>query len=288
MIPLLLLGLIACGSGDEGESGDPLDPSSRPTEFGGDRPVTLQTPDHFEDGATYPLVLILHGYSATGLLQQLFLGLGDLSTSESMFVLAPDGTVDAQGRRFWNADPMCCDFGNTGVDDVAYLTGLINDVKASWPVDPDRIQIIAHSNGHFMAYRLACEHPELVTAIAGLAGRAASNPSTCNPSQPVHVLHIHGTNDQTITYENTGYGPSAVESVEQWAGHVGCTGARSGSERLDLDSSLAGDETTVEAYAGCPSDGAVELWTLEGGGHVPQFSANFRPEVLAWLAAHPR
>lgn len=287
----LLLGASLAGCGSDGASDDDVVPDAavvRPTVYGGARPATLQTPGELEAGRTYPLTLVLHGYSANGFVQQAYLQLGDLAQAETRFVLAPDGTVDSNNRQFWNADPACCDFGNTGVDDVAYLGGLIDAVSADWPIDPKRIQVVGHSNGAFMAYRLACERADVISAIAALAGGAASTASTCTPSRPVNVLHIHGTMDETISYQAGGRGLGAVASATQWAGHDGCTGPRAAGARKDLDGSLAGTETQTESFGGCPAEGAVDLWTIEDGSHTPSWSSSWRPELLAWLAAHTR
>jgi polyhydroxybutyrate depolymerase len=40
---------------------------------------------------------------------------------------------------------------------VAYLGAVIDDVAAHYTVDPKRFFVIGHSNGGFMAHRLACE-----------------------------------------------------------------------------------------------------------------------------------
>ncbi len=275
----LALAVAACGS-------EP--PVDRPINFGGDRPVQLQVPAAFDDGVDYPLVMILHGYSAGGFVQQAYLGLGNLADAEGMLVLAPDGTVDSIDNPFWNADPACCDFDRTGVDDVAYLGGLIDDVMAAWPVDPARVTLLGHSNGSFMAYRMACDRADVVTSIAGLAGLGPTAP--CSPAQPVHVLHIHGTADGTVPYDgNNGVGsPGAVATVAAFAERNGCQGGPTAAASKDLVASIPGAETAVEVTGGCPGAGAADLWTMEGGGHLPSLTSSFVPELLAWIAAHPR
>ena len=55
-----LHGLAACGG----------DPAERPRTFGGDRPVELQIPAALDEGKAYPLVVVLHGYSITGFIQE--------------------------------------------------------------------------------------------------------------------------------------------------------------------------------------------------------------------------
>ena len=37
----------------------------------------------------------------------------------------------------------------------------------------------------------------------------------------------------------------------------------------DFDARVLGAETQVEHYLGCRSNGAVELWSIVGGGHIP-------------------
>ena len=267
-----LAALAACGS-------DPAPPPDNQTVYGDeDRPVTLQIPGLIE-GQTYPLVLILHGYGASGFVQQAYFGLDDLVDRET-FVLAPDGTVDSNNRQFWNADDVCCDFDNKNPDDVAYLGALLDDVMADWPIDPARVRVIGHSNGGYMAYRLACERADVVTSIVGLAGNMISLP--CAPARPVHVLHIHGTQDQTVPFSG------AAPSRDTWADLNGCTGAPASAASLNLDSAVDGEETRVFQTEGCPETGAVELWEMVGSGHIPSLLSTFDNAVDAFWQAHPR
>jgi polyhydroxybutyrate depolymerase len=289
MFPLVVaLALAACGG-----SSAPVLPDAASTLLGGDRPTELQVPPGIVAGKTYPLVVILHGYGASGILQQVYLGMRDLAKDRGVFVLAPDGMVDANGKQFWNADPACCDFAKTGVDDVAYIGGLIDTVMKQWPIDPKRVIVIGHSNGAFMAYRMACDRADVVTAFVGLAGAAASTPASCAPSRPVALLHLHGTADDTIMYAGGPVAPGvnapgAIASVAQWAGYLGCTGVRSDTGTLDLVTELAGAETTTSSTAGCPAGGAADLWTITGAGHLPTFAPSFQPALWAWLDAHVR
>ncbi|MGE0547903.1 MAG: PHB depolymerase family esterase [Kofleriaceae bacterium] len=274
---LVLALAAACG-------GDPRS-GPRPTVFGGDRPTTLDAPSRLEEGELYPLVVVLHGYGASGAIQAGYLSLRSLPLEGKALLLTPNGTADSTGKLFWNADPSCCDFEHRNPDDAGYLGRLIDDVKASWPVDPSAVYVIGHSNGSFMAYRLACERADVVRAIAGLAGGASSMPTTCVPSQPVNVLHVHGTDDETVPYGG-GFGPGAVASVNQWAIHNGCAATRTTGAPIDLDGGFAGAETTTEAADGCPAHGAVELWSIQGAGHIPASGAQIGQAMLQWLTSH--
>jgi hypothetical protein len=47
--------------------------------------------------------------------------------------------------------------------------------------------------------------------------------------------------------------------------------------------------TTVTQYqAGCKSGTGVDLWTMQGAGHIPGFTTDFCPDVVKFLLAHPK
>jgi polyhydroxybutyrate depolymerase len=279
-----LLALAACG-GTEVE---------RPRTFGGDRPVDLEVPASFEDGKTYPLLLVLHGYSFTGFVQQAYLGIGQLTERSDAFVLAPDGVPDAENKPFWNADPVCCDFDGAMPDDIGYLSALLQAVIETWPIDRDAIFAVGHANGGHMAYRMGCVRADLLSAIVVIAGATGIEVDECRPSEPVSVLHMHGTADLEFNFEGGGPfqmspgAPGPVESVSRWATYDGCDATRTAiGEPIDLDSVVDGPETTREAF-GCPSPISVELWTMGGSEHVPGLTDTFVPTVWPWLLDHAR
>jgi polyhydroxybutyrate depolymerase len=225
------------------------------------------------------------------LIQYAYFGVRAWVDRGDVFALAPDGLVDSRNMHYWNADPACCAFGNPKPDDSAYLAVLIDEAIAKWPVDPNRVFIIGHSNGAFMAYRMACDHADKIAAIAGLAGAASSVPAQCNPSAPVSVLHMHGTADAVVPFAG-GLGgtssPGAVASVAFWAGKNGCGTTQTAGATHDLDNAIAGAETSTSSTAGCPISGAADLWTLTGSSHIPSPSSTMSSDIQAWLFAHGR
>jgi polyhydroxybutyrate depolymerase len=282
---VVLLVLAACGGGD-------TDPPDRPMTYGGDRPVELQVPTAFEEGQEYPLVILLHGYTATGILQSAYLGLADLPTDPGVFYMTPDGLIDDVGNHYWNASAACCaGSASNPPDDVAYIGGLIDDVMADWPVDAARVFLIGHSNGHFMSYRMACERADVITAIAGLAGGATTvDGANCDPADDISILHIHGDADTVVPYQGGGLDapyPGAVGSVQQWAEKNGCDTELTAGDRVDIVDNLAGAETRTEA-AGCSGTVGVELWTIEEGSHIPNVTDTFPAIVTGWLLDHAR
>lgn len=268
---------------------DPGDPIYWPLTVGPeDREAAVLGPVGWRDGEPIPVVVLLHGYSAWAEAQELLWGLSDRVDADGFALVLPDGTIDAEGNRFWNATPACCGW-DSGVDDVAYLLSIVDDLASQITVDPDRVYFTGHSNGSFMSYRMACEAPDRVAAIAGLAGSTFLTPGECAVGDPVPVLHMHGDLDDRVPYDGRQWQyPSAPDTVARWAERAGCDlGAAEIREPLDLTNGLDGAETTVLAYEqGCVPGVDVQLWTMEGAEHVPIPNDNFAEQVIGWLLSH--
>ena len=265
------------------------DSGARPVVFGGDRPVTLSVPRSY-DGRPAPLLLVLHGYGSSGKHHEQYLGLSQLVEAHGVLLASPDGTVDPAGDRFWNTgSAACCNFHGSDIDDLKYLRGLLAEIRAAYNVDPKRVYVLGHSNGGFMAHRLACELAGQVRAIVSLAGTMPVE--DCRPPRPVRVLQIHGTRDWGVRYDGGtdilkkggGPYPGALETTARWAQLDKCKPTRSSRPPIDLEAKLPGAETAVAAYDGCPKDAEVTLWTIEGGSHVPDVGAAFAESVWQWL-----
>ena len=168
--------------------------------------LPVHVPSSYSAAAPAPLIVLLHGYTSSGAGQDTYMQVSALKDAYGFILVAPDGTREDSGNRprFWNASAACCNFAGSTVDDVAYLTGLIDAVKADYAVDDKRVYLFGHSNGGFMAYRMAHEHGDAIAAIASLAGADQSRPRP-EPPEPVHVLQIHGTADTAIPYEGGGF-----------------------------------------------------------------------------------
>ncbi len=255
-----------------------------------ERPYRLVVPDEVAPTGA-PLLILLHGYGTTGSIQDLYFGMSRITRGRGVLYAIPDGTLDASARRFWNATDACCDFARANIDDVGYLDAIIDDVSARYAVDPRRIFLIGHSNGGFMAHRMACDRSGRIAAVVSLAGATNNTASLCTPTEPVSVLQVHGTADMTIRYEggsNAGFMyPSAITSVARWATNNRCNTTRTMVSSIDLDTALAGAETRVERHDGCMG-GAAELWTITGGAHLPALNGQWSTLALDWLLAHPK
>lgn len=286
------------GAGGSGGAGGQTFSATPPLTIGGTRPSSVAIPSDYDPTVSHPLLVVLHGFGPlTGVVQAAFLGLLDMVDEKDLVLIHPDGTLNDDGDRYWNGASFCCDPDNA-IDDVGYLSGLIEEAKQTYNIDEKRVYLLGHSNGGFMSFRMACEASELITAIVSLAGSTFAEAADCQPaSLPVSVLALHGTADSTIFYDGVADSyPSAVDTVEGFASAAGCDiNSPTVIGNVDLVASVEGEETEQVAYTtGCQAGVDAALWTIQDGVHIPGFyppgssEPVFADLTTDWLLAHSR
>ena len=289
-----LLAVLAACSGGAGaaSSGATVKPGASGRVQVGGRPFSLEVPRGYTKSTPVPLVVALHGYSSSGGDFVNWTGLARQADDRGFLLAYPDGTKDAQGERFWNATAACCDFQASGVDDSGYLSKVISTVEKQYAVDTSRVYVVGHSNGGFMALRMACEHADQVTAVVSIAGEMTDDPSTCKPARKVTVLQLQGDEDGTIHYDGgdgaTGaHYPGAVQTVQDWRTLDACGATSTAGPSVDLVGNLRGTETDETSWS-CADGTQVDLWTMHHADHVPQWSTGFAATLSDWLLAQKR
>ena len=262
--------------------------SKHPTVILKERPYALDAPP--DTTTPSPLLVVLHGQNGSGLEIGQDLELRPFVGTRNFWLAMPDGTFNRAGTSTWNAGTI-----DLPPYDRIYLAALIDDVTAKHAVDPKRVYVVGYSIGAFMANRLACDISPKVAAIISVAGAVTSVASQCATTSPVSVVALHGDHDDVITYDGGPFvngvqsAPSAHDTVATWARNNACTGhlVPTGTT-LDVDHDVAGNETVIDAYDGCPTGIDVQLWTMRGSGHSPTIGAEFGTRVIDWLYAHPK
>ena len=258
--------------------------------------VVVRTPASYDPGTPTPLLIMLHGYgSPSGESMEQWLQLWPHANTNGFLYATPTGNVDLYGNNFWNATDSCCNFGNADVDNVAYLVELIETIKSNYNVDQDRVHLLGYSNGAFMSHRMACEHGDLIASITTIAGVTWNDPEACPATDSVHVLQIHGTNDEVVLYNGGAWDPArpypgAVETTEQWASKNGCLleGVES-PDRIDFDANVPGAEGRHAEYTNaCHPNGSATIWRLEGSTHTIQMTDDARAGIFAFMRNHPK
>ena len=278
----------------------PAPPTNPPV---AERPYRVMMAAPTQRGARAPLLIGLHGYTGeTFQTDAVVFHIAAAATARGMIFAGPQGTRDRRGRPFWNATQACCNFYGSTVDDVAYLSAVIDDVSAHYAVDPDRVFVIGHSNGGFMANRLACDRSDRIAAVVNLGGSGWVDQTRCQPTHPVAVLTIRSDADRAISYfGGTAFPvvvrdpivppdryPSALETAAFWGVANHCDPAPIGpGAPFDVDANVAGAETRALEWTHCEG-GAVSLWTIHGGAHDTPVSPAGAARILDFLLAHPR
>ena len=124
-----------------------------------------------------------------------------------------------------------------------------------------------------MSYKMACEHSDRIAVIVSQAGMMPLDRTLCQPTHPVSILHVHGTNNSTIHYnEGNIFGvvyPSAELSMGDWIANNGCsTGLQQNGALMDLVTTVDGPETTPYT-ASCPNGVDVSHWKMQDAPHTP-------------------
>ena len=215
-------------------------------------------------GKPAPLLLALHGGGGDMDYQAQNYGLVGKSEQAGFIAVFPNGASRFRSGILatWNAGACCGRAVTQKVDDVGFLKEVIARVSRQLSVDQRRIYATGMSNGGLMAYRLACEAPELIRAIAPVAG--TDNTIGCKPSRPVPVIHFHARDDSHVLFTG-GHGPDALADTDFTS--VPATIAKwvalnRASPRARTVLSVPG--ATCERHDGAAP---VELCVTESGGH---------------------
>lgn len=158
----------------------------------------------------------------------------------------------------------------TGRDDVTFLARLLDELVASWCVDPGRVVITGMSDGGDMAAYAACALPGRFRALMTVAASTTPH-ARCHRIQ---ILALHGDADPLDPYDGgpdgrAGYPdvPPARRAIQAWAEVDGC------SRPIDH---AEGTTLLLRSYP-C----GAELVTIRGGGHTWPGGVPSKPELGA-------
>jgi polyhydroxybutyrate depolymerase len=158
-----------------------------------------------------PVVFNLHGYTDYAYWQMEYTAMNDVADTAGFIVVYPDAIPPGFNTGLiipgWPPLP-------TYVDDVGFISALIDTLKARYDIDMKRVYSCGYSNGAIMTFKLACQLGHRFAAGASVSGvlidPVASN---VNLNHSFPILMCHGTDDQTINYNG---GPEPMNwSVEQ-------------------------------------------------------------------------
>jgi polyhydroxybutyrate depolymerase len=265
---------------------------------GRQRTYRLYVPRNLPSGAV-PLFIGLHGGTGWGDQFARTNHIEGFAESNGFIVVHPDGIKIANGPgEVWNGGICCGVASREDVDDVGFINALIDQLALSYHIDPNRTYAFGHSNGAIMSYRLACQSADRIAGIGLYAGTLGV--TACAPSQPVSILHIHGTADANIPLAG-GIGTESIAGVafpppragfESLAKLDGCpapTTTVTGNITTDLnepcDRGTAAEFVTI-ATANHSWPGGTPIVTPAAGAAYAAYDAT--AAIVTFLLAHPR
>jgi poly(hydroxyalkanoate) depolymerase family esterase len=124
----------------------------------------LYLPDHppADSAAGLPLIVMLHGCDQTATLFAQGTRMNQLAETAGYAVLYPQQSVSSHRHRCWKWFDRATQQGG---GDVPMIIGIINKVRATYPIDGSRIYICGISAGAAMANIVALNHPDLFAGL---------------------------------------------------------------------------------------------------------------------------
>lgn len=224
------------------------------------RKFRLYVPSMYNASNSVPLVFNLHGYTSNSAQQQAYANFMPIADTANFIVVSPDGTAPL-GSPFWNAG-----FSSSGVNDVQFLSNLIDSIKANYNINLNRVYSCGMSNGGIMSYYLACNLPNRFTAIASVTGTMLKNWSNCVPNRPFPVMQIHGTADATVPYGGNATFEAIDTVVKKWQLYNLCSASPLTYSVPNIN--LLDNSTAVKyVYLNGQNNSSVELFKVTNGSH---------------------
>ena len=233
---------------------------------GRNRYYLLNLPSNYNEVSDISLVIALHGGGGKATQMESDYLLTEKANNAKFAIVYPEG-VQSDGIlsvRTWNAG-TCCDYAvEKNIDDIKYISLLIDELLKKYPkLNPKKVYATGMSNGAMLSYRLACELSHKIAAIAPVAGTLATT-QPCQPSRPVPILHIHSKLDAKVPYSGgTGifgyYFPPVEDGLNTWLKNDGCNAVTKTVTTFD--------KYTLTKWANCNNNSTIEFYFTNDGGH---------------------
>ncbi|KAM0717583.1 hypothetical protein Q7P37_007435 [Cladosporium fusiforme] len=205
---------------------------------GRDRSYKVQVPSNYNSNEPYPLIFdfangSIHGRGGTHDSQRETSKYYDYNSASQYVIVYPQATSGDEGAA-WEGPS----YANKDVDDVEFISDLLDQFKSNYCIDTDRVYASGKSNGGGFVDVLACSNTGdqfAAFAMAAAAFYTDLSKSSCNKKRA--ILESHGDSDNTIPYSGgQGLGgqlPAIGDWVRFWGERNCGTGAPSSRSNKD-------------------------------------------------------
>lgn len=235
------------------------------------RSYTLYIPEKSKD-KRLPLLIALHGGGGTGVNMIKLTDFNDYADEYGFAIVYPDGI-----EKHWNdrREVNRKYINGKEIDDVKFLTNLIDTLIFKYNIDSNRVFVTGISNGGAMSFYLALHIPN---KLSGVAPVAISMPTHMinNDSivTPIPIMIIFGDEDPFVPFNGgeislwnikRGKVVPVKEAVDFWVKNNNCNEE---PEVTYLNKKM--DNTKAIKYEYNPKQNGAEVvyWLIEGGGHT--------------------
>ena len=257
------------------------------------RRYILHVPPNLDPAKPVPLVVVLHGATQSPESAEHMSRMSELADKNGFIAIYPSGTSRNSDDRIptWNAGACCAYAMTNNINDVGYLSALLDQLEHDYRIDTKRIYVTGISNGAMMSYRLAYELSAKIAAIAPVEG---AQDLDCMPTASVSLLVFHGTADHLVPFGG-GSTPfqmgskrkdnSVAGAISFWLKKDSCSTTPEHAET---------SEVHTDIYSDCKDGTGVALYAIQGGHHMwpgLTISGNHvHASEIMWdfFAAHPK
>lgn len=208
-----------------------------------------------------PIVIILHGLGGNAL-QMTSAGFNYIADTARFIPLYLQGQPNVYGQNAWNNGTLLSSTPN----DVLFISRLIDTINAQYDIDLSRVYMTGISMGSIMTYKAIRHLDDRIAAVSCHIGTMSTEEiADYNPTYPIPVQHIHGTNDQTVPYDS-GALPSLslvpetidkLKSINGWSGDSTVTA---------IPDNVADGITIDKIVYDCTTP--LELWRMNNADHI--------------------
>ena len=263
----------------------------------GSRNFKLWLPETLEGGRPWPLVMMLHGCTHNAQDMAEISGMDEVAEANRFVVVYPEQSRMANLLKCWNwfhPNHQTRDAGEPSI-----LAAVVDQVRSTYNIDPDRVYVVGVSAGGAMASILAATYPDIFVAVALFAGaefKAATSVSEAlaamkgggpdplrqgqlafeamreglarKQRRRMPAIVFHGSEDTAVSLVN------AEQAIAQWSKTNECLAAHEAEQGFALTETIIDGQvsngyayqkhTYVEGKTGL----LMEKWIVQGLGHA--------------------
>ncbi|MFA8440147.1 LPXTG cell wall anchor domain-containing protein [Pueribacillus sp. YX66] len=260
---------------------------------GMERTYEYYLPSNYDGSKPTELLFSFHGLGSDAEGQRSLTNFVNIAEKEGFIAVFPNATTLEAGEDSsitlpslpgaetqWNDGRVDSYQNEQGIDDVGFVSELIDIFINNYNIDENRIYATGMSNGAMFSQRLAIELSDRLAAVASVTGGLPSEEFGLKiPKRPIPVIMIMGENDPIIPYHTAVPG-----TVMYWKHHNGTDDI---AVRETLPKVDENDPTVIhkEIYGNGKIGSELILYRVEGGGHTWPGGPQYAPAEIIGLSS---